>query len=263
MTPGITSSEIENFMRELKDAPSAVLMLDYDGTLATAGGMRAQTRPQGALAQRLCELVERTDTHVAVISERPIWELQQLLGGLSGRLHLWGARALESLDTAGVYERAGVPEPDRLGLMQARLALMGICGRARVSIQPGCVSVHLEGLDAAAEVTLKAAVFEALIPFTRGEDVALSLRRFRDGVELRSRSVHKGLAVREMRRRHPDAALAYIGDDMSDEDAFSELGVHGFKVLAAPTPRPTQADAWLTSPDELGAFLRRWARARS
>jgi trehalose-phosphatase len=263
MTPGITSGAIERFLGRLGEARGAVLMLDYDGTLTEPGEMREHARPRQLLLERLTELVERTDTRVAIVSERPIWELQQLLGELSGRMDLWGARALESLDTSGVYKRDGVPESDRLRLVQARLALMGICGRSRVSIQPGCVSVHLRGLEPPAARTLKAAAIEALEPFARSEAGELSLRRFRDGVELRSRAVHKGLAVREMVARHPEAALAYVGDDMSDEDAFSELGARGFKVLATEHPRPTQADAWLTTSGELEEFMRRWARQRA
>ena len=55
-----------------------------------------------------------------------------------------------------------------------------------------------------------------------------------------------------------DAAVAYLGDDLTDEDAFVAVRSRGVAVLVRPRCRPTVADVWLRPPDELLEFLRHW-----
>ncbi len=43
-------------------------------------------------------------------------------------------------------------------------------------------------------------------------------------VELRPEHLHKGSAVMEIAREYPDKRPVYIGDDVTDEDAFDALG---------------------------------------
>jgi trehalose 6-phosphate synthase/trehalose 6-phosphate phosphatase len=55
----------------------------------------------------------------------------------------------------------------------------------------------------------------------------------------------------------PDAAVFYLGDDATDEDAFAVLKNRGISVLVRPEPRPSRADWHLVPPAELLAFLDR------
>jgi trehalose-6-phosphatase len=54
--------------------------------------------------------------------------------------------------------------------------------------------------------------------------------------------------------------IAYLGDDLTDEDAFKALKGKGLSVLVRDTQRDTLADCWLTPPDELLDFLHHWYR---
>ncbi|MEE9203367.1 MAG: trehalose-phosphatase [Nitrospirales bacterium] len=49
----------------------------------------------------------------------------------------------------------------------------------------------------------------------------------------------------------------YIGDDITDEDAFNALEDFGVGIVVGRTPRPTAARYALASPDEVREFLRR------
>jgi len=53
---------------------------------------------------------------------------------------------------------------------------------------------------------------------------------------------------------------AYLGDDLTDEDAFKQLGQRGLKVLVRKVLRDTLADIWLEPPDELIWFLKKWEK---
>ncbi|HYX19436.1 MAG TPA: trehalose-phosphatase, partial [Thermoanaerobaculia bacterium] len=85
---------------------------------------------------------------------------------------------------------------------------------------------------------------------------------FDGGLELRPRGFHKGLVVqRAFAEFGTDAAVAYLGDDATDEDAFAALRGRGLPVLVRGAPRRTRADARLRPPDEVLEFLEAWAGA--
>jgi trehalose-phosphatase len=53
----------------------------------------------------------------------------------------------------------------------------------------------------------------------------------------------------------PDVLPLYIGDDLTDEDAFSALRDRGVGIVVRDEARPTQASYALEDPAEVGAFL--------
>ncbi|NIM49188.1 MAG: trehalose-phosphatase [Gemmatimonadales bacterium] len=54
----------------------------------------------------------------------------------------------------------------------------------------------------------------------------------------------------------PDVLPFYLGDDLTDEDAFKALESRGIGLLVAEDPRDTRAHYMLRDPDEAGIFLR-------
>ena len=69
----------------------------------------------------------------------------------------------------------------------------------------------------------------------------------------------KGTAVNAILSNFTDdVPVAYLGDDLTDEDAFNALGDRGLKVLVSEKTRSTSADLQLTPPIELLEFLDNW-----
>jgi trehalose-6-phosphatase len=88
----------------------------------------------------------------------------------------------------------------------------------------------------------------------------VELLPFEGGIELRARGRNKADAVSDvLARSSPDAVCAYLGDDVTDEDAFAGIRGRGLAVLVAPELRRTGAHLWLRPPAELEWFLDRWA----
>jgi trehalose-6-phosphatase len=88
------------------------------------------------------------------------------------------------------------------------------------------------------------------------------LLEFDGGLEIRVAGPGKGDAVRViLKEAGPGAAVAYLGDDQTDEDAFRALKGNGLTALVRPQSRPTGADVWLQPPHELLQFLQEWLRA--
>jgi trehalose 6-phosphate phosphatase len=93
-------------------------------------------------------------------------------------------------------------------------------------------------------------------------DYPLHILNFDGGMEIRALGPDKGSAVREiLAEAAPAAAVAYLGDDRTDEDAFRALQGKGLTALVRPEHRATAADLWLKPPEELIEFLHSWLRA--
>ena len=54
---------------------------------------------------------------------------------------------------------------------------------------------------------------------------------------------------------NPEITPIYIGDDLTDEDAFAALKGRGIGLLVSERPLPTAADYRLRDTDEVGDFL--------
>jgi trehalose 6-phosphate phosphatase len=54
--------------------------------------------------------------------------------------------------------------------------------------------------------------------------------------------------------------VAYLGDDVTDEDAFRAVKGRGLAVLVRAEYRRTAADIWIKPPHELKNFIGRWRR---
>src|SRR6185295_9999743 len=85
------------------------------------------------------------------------------------------------------------------------------------------------------------------------EGAAVELIEFDAGLELRAQGHNKHHAVKTVLSETPgEAAVAYLGDDLTDEDAFAAVKIaHGLAVLVRAAPRPTRADVWIRPPQEL------------
>jgi len=71
---------------------------------------------------------------------------------------------------------------------------------------------------------------------------------------------HKGTAVlwllHALALDGPDVLALYIGDDLTDEDAFRTVADRGIGIVVAAGARPTAASYVLKHPEEVHAFLR-------
>lgn len=254
---------IEGFLAGLGGAPARLLLLDYDGTLAPFRVERDRAFPYDGVREALRSIVSTTDTRVVVISGRTIPDLRRVLG-VEPPPELWGTHGWERLEPGGEV-RVRAPSPAaRAGLEQARRSLA--VDESRIEVKPASIAVHVRGLAREEEARVLEAARRAWSPLAPEAD--LVLHPFDGGLELRARGWDKGDAVRAVLADAPaGSAVAYLGDDLTDEDAFRALAeltaagrVRGLGVLVRSDPRETLAAAWLPPPDELLAFLARWNR---
>jgi trehalose 6-phosphate phosphatase len=246
----------DHFFRRLRTAPRRVLLLDYDGTLAPFRVERDRAMPYPGVVELLEEIEEFPRTRVVIISGRAIEDLKPLLA-MRRTPELWGCHGWERQHADGRYEVMPIPASVASAFDAAARWVSTKAWDRHFERKPTSVALHWRGLDLDTSHAIRTAAEREWGRIARG--AGLALHDFDGGVEVRMPGRNKGDAVRTiLSDSPPDAAVAYLGDDLTDEDAFRALEGRGLSVLVRPDHRPTAADVWLVPPDELLAFLREW-----
>ncbi|MEW6220924.1 MAG: trehalose-phosphatase [Thermodesulfobacteriota bacterium] len=253
---GLEAPRLVRFWQRLPHRFHRTLLLDYDGTLAPFRAQRDEAVPFPGVRELLDAIIADRGCRLVVVSGRAIDDLIPLLG-LQAAPEIWGSHGLERLHADGRRQRARLSARVRQGLEEAWLLAQAVGWPERCETKPGCVAWHWRGLSPA----------EARAPLARIHDAwtgiatryGLALHPFDGGLELRTRHGNKGDAVRAVRRESGVHGIAaYLGDDLTDEDAFAALGDGDLGLLVRPQVRPSRAGVWLRPPEELLAFLAHW-----
>lgn len=245
-----------HFWQQVAKADCPVLLLDYDGTLAPFRVERDKAMPYPGLRELLGEIHNRTLTRLVIISGRAIDDLLPLLG-LDPPPEIWGCHGWERRLVNGQRPNVPLPTGAQAGLQEAIARLgQGALDR-RYEMKPASVAVHWRGLPVAEQDQLRRETETAWGPLA--DRFALQVHAFDGGLELRCPGRSKGTAIREILAEvETGTPLAFLGDDLTDEDGFRELKGRGLGLLVRQEHRSTEADVHLRPPEELFAFLEKW-----
>lgn len=203
---------------------------DYDGTIAELVDDPDRAYPWLPSVEVLRRLAALPRTTVALVSGRSLADLRSL-SRLADVAVLIGSHGAE-FDDGGVD---GLDTAARLALDDLASELdalaAGVAG-AHVERKPAGVAYHTRGADPSSAARAVAAVLAG--PATRP---GVSVRHGKDVVELTVVSTDKGAALHRLRRSLSADAVVFLGDDLTDEDAFAVLGDGdvGVKVGDGPT----------------------------
>jgi trehalose 6-phosphate phosphatase len=256
MQDALAKAAIVAFLDRLGQAPASALLLDYDGTLAPFQIERQQAYPYPGVLQLLESIIRCGQARVVIISGRPIAELRALLLPLHN-LEIWGSHGLEHQSADGACRQATVAPEIAVALQRAEAWLAETGLAHRTEVKPGGVAVHWRGMPEVRMQSVRTHAQKALGSFA--DQPGLKLLAFEGGLELRATQPNKGDAVAAiLEESAPDTQIAFLGDDLTDEDAFRALAERGLSVLVRSEYRETNAKAWLRPPQELIGFLEQW-----
>lgn len=250
---------LPEFWQRVGAADHAILLLDYDGTLAPFHPDRMQAKPLDGILPVLEQLIQLDNTTTALVSGRPVHEIQQLTG-------------LDSLIIAGTHGfeiyRPGAGITQMLPEDDTQQRLDSIEGIANNIVGPelaerkiATVALHTRKLEPMAATQAQQDFRELVAPLVGDE---LEVRDFNGGVEVRIPARDKGVALQEILDELPPAGLVvYIGDDDTDEDAFRALPAHGIGIKVGSPGSPTAASGRLTDCDDVLRFLTNWIATRT
>lgn len=201
-------------LQELAQSPVLLVATDFDGTLApiVQDPAAAEIDP-GAIAA-LCDLADLPCTHVAILSGRARMDLMARIPPTRG-IHLIGSHGLEH-DALCVPTGAETRRMDALAVELA--AVTGRFAGTFIERKPFGVVLHYRR----ATLSDGAAAAQQAREITAGSEDVFT----RDGacvVEFMSRPGDKGSALRNLQHRVGAAGVVFIGDDVTDEDAFAAL----------------------------------------
>ncbi|MCB1995471.1 MAG: trehalose-phosphatase [Burkholderiaceae bacterium] len=226
----------------------AALFLDFDGTLADIAPRPEAVSVAPAVLQALAALQEHLGGALAVISGRPVAQIDHHLHPL--RVPAAGQHGAERRDAQGLWHRVPLPAlapvlPPLQALVLAHPALV-------LEVKTAALAIHWRGDPAQADACRAAMrAGHASVP-------GMSLMEGKMVMELKPAAADKGRALQAFMAEAPFAGRMpwFFGDDVTDEAGFAAvqaLGGVAVKVgggdSAAPwrLPDPAALRAWLAA----------------
>lgn len=211
------------------DSEVVLVASDYDGTLAPIVADPDLACPDGRALSALVALGDLPDTHAAILSGRDASVLRRLTGSPAG-VELVGSHGAER---AGLVPEIEETAREDLALALKRLeTLTAEFPGSHLERKPAGVAFHYRNVKAALRPPAELAARRV------GQDFpTLSTLPGKRVIELSGSSIDKGDALRALRDQWDAAVVVFIGDDVTDERAFSVLGEDdlGIKVGAGET----------------------------
>lgn len=193
---------------------------------------------------------------VAVISGRDMADVRERVG--LGEIVYAGSHGFDILGPGGLRQENPEARTSLAALDQAEAFM-----REKTAAIPGAqierknysVAVHFRNAD-----ENRLPEVESLVDTAAAQHSNLRKGHGKKVFELQPHiDWHKGRAVswllQALELNSPEVLPVYIGDDLTDEDAFGALREHGVGIVVRDEPRPTAARYALENPAEVGSFL--------
>src|SRR4051812_3058496 len=216
MTNGELDPELRAALGRIARVPQLLVGCDYDGTLAPLVDDPSAAGPLPEAVAAVRALAALPQTVVAVISGRALRDLATL-SRLPSEVHLVGSHGSEF--DLGFIQRLPPEVNDLHGrLLHDLSAISREHPGVRLETKPASVAVHVRGLDRDVSESALAAVLAGPaswpgVHVTNGKQV----------MELSVLPTDKGAAVTSLRRQAGASAVLFLGDDVTDENAFASL----------------------------------------
>jgi trehalose 6-phosphate phosphatase len=247
------SDHLDDVLERLHAAPAIWLGTDFDGTLVPHAANPGDVALDPAVRGLLRELGTGPRSRAAVVTGRSLADIRRLVSvneiAYAGNHGLEiQANGLDHRDAAAVLAR----EPLERAALRLAEALAGLPG---VTVQDKRLTLAVDyfASPAAARRTAVNAIDD-----TMSGAPGLFARHGVHGSEVRPVGAgHKGTAALRLREHQsgPHALPVFLGDELTDEDAFQALP-DGITIRVG-DPRPTAARYHVATPRDVAAFLRR------
>jgi trehalose 6-phosphate phosphatase len=225
---------------------ASLLAFDVDGVLSPLVDHADDSKLSPGIPAALSALAAVST--IAIVSGRALESLERLFV-FPSNIHVIGSHGLESRG-----EEAPVLDDDERYRFE-QLEIIGSRGVAAagdgawLEYKPASVVLHIREADE----TFARPAIEAVTNLASMIDGATA-KAGSDVVELLARSASKGSALLDLAGRLERSPILYLGDDVTDEDAFAVMGPADISVRVG--SGDSAAAYRLDGPHEVPAFLR-------
>ena len=204
---------------------ATALFLDFDGTLADLAPQPDAVQIAGDLVPMLRELSQHLGGALAIVSGRPLHDLDDFLSPL--QLPAAAEHGAQRRQVGG--RLLGIAPPDLEATIRAARALTDRHPGLRLEIKTATVALHYRHAPELEALCLQ--VLSEVVGNTRG----VELLRGKFVFEVKPAGVSKGTAIAAFMHEAPFAGrvAVFAGDDVTDEAGFSvvqSMGGFGVKV---------------------------------
>ncbi len=220
-------AQVRAAIKRIARVPRLLVACDYDGTLAPIVEVPTKAVPLPESVAAVRSLASLSDTTVAVISGRALRDLAAM-SRLPSEVHLVGSHGSEfDVDFVDALDPEHRWLRDQLQEKLTRLVRdePGV----RLELKPASIAVHTRGADRAVAERVVAAVEAGPASWPR-----IQVTRGKEVIELSVIETNKGSAVNALRGQFAAAAVMYLGDDVTDENAFRVLHAQDIGIKVGP-----------------------------
>ena len=230
------------------DLGKSAILLDVDGTIVDIAPTPEAIDVPASLRRALARLIERTGGAVALVSGRPLADLDRLFAPL--RLAAVGVHGAELRPLGGAAARTARP-PRLDDELKRRLTAIAGAG-VRVEDKGYSIALHYRQAPEQEQAVRAAVAKVCAEPWP----VAVEMLPGKAVVEIKPAGFSKATGVRALMMNAPFAGRRpiFVGDDTTDETVFAimpELDGLAFSVgrevagVAGHFPTPASVRAWL------------------
>ncbi|ANJ28807.1 hypothetical protein ATC03_08025 [Agromyces aureus] len=253
---GLTD-QLRDAVAELATTERLLVALDFDGTIAPLVEHPHDARATERAVAAIERLVALPDTRVALVSGRALDSLAEVASPPEGVL-LSGSHGVElKLDSGPIT--LDLRDAELLKLAQLTRVVEEVVAAhpgARVEHKPAGLALHTRGLASTAATAAQLDARERVAAQLDG----ITVRSGKSVLEFSVRSTDKGESFTRMRQHAGATGAIYLGDDVTDEDAFAALEGEdlGVKVGQGKSIAPYR----VRNPDDVAELLEHLASAR-
>ncbi|MCC5876362.1 MAG: hypothetical protein JJU11_09120 [Candidatus Sumerlaeia bacterium] len=249
---------LDTFYQRIANSQQALLVLDYDGTIAPYHTRSEEAFIAPGITERLVALHRTGHTRIIFNTGRSCDNILNI-ARLPFPVEVWGCHGRVHCDLEGTIRLYGLNRTNSRGLEIGHERIVKELGEDAVLLRRGCLTVFYH--EATQDERDQIAAIARKCWTDLLEKHALRIDEFFGGIELNTIGRDKGDAMESILSsvNHEEIPVAFLGDAPTDEDGFRAMKGRGLAVLVAEEDDPESAAAIRLQPfREVLQFLDQW-----
>ena len=246
----LEKKSLKKITKNFKSSKKRLLFLDYDGTLKEFSDDHRKSPPTQKIKSIISDLSKSHNTKVCIVSGRPKKVIDKWFGNLPIAL---GAEHGGWIKNDGEWSRQDIFWRDyRTQILELMNKYSERTPGSAVEVKDFSLVWHYRNVANELANVRSANLINKLDEILEGSEFEVHIGS--KVVEVKPKSIHKGMVVDDLIAEYkPDFTLA-IGDDYTDEDMFRSLPRDGYSIKVG--LRETQAKYQLTSVEDVLKLLK-------